>query len=73
MVQDTGVGLEADEQAQIFDPFYRARSAEQLGVSGRGLGLTIAKAVIEQHGGQIWVTSVPGKGSTFAFRLPCET
>lgn len=70
-IEDNGPGLEEDELAQIFDPFYRAASAERFGVSGRGLGLTIAKAVIEQHDGQIWATSQPGKGCTFAFRIPC--
>lgn len=71
MVEDTGYGLSEEEAAQVFEPFYRAESAERAGVSGRGLGLTIAKAVIEQHGGQIWVDSRPGEGSTFTFRLPC--
>ncbi len=71
MIEDSGYGLSEDEVAQVFEPFYRAESAERAGVSGRGLGLTIAKAVIEQHGGQIWVDSRPGKGSTFTFRLPC--
>ncbi|MGQ9926514.1 MAG: ATP-binding protein [Chloroflexaceae bacterium] len=71
MVEDTGYGLSEEEMAQIFEPFYRADSAERAGVSGRGLGLTIAKAVIEQHGGQIWVDSRPEQGSTFTFRLPC--
>lgn len=58
MVEDTGYGLSEDEMAQVFEPFYRAESAERAGVSGRGLGLTIAKAVIEQHGGQIWLIAV---------------
>lgn len=71
MVEDTGYGLSEEEMGQIFEPFYRAESAERAGVSGRGLGLTIAKAVIEQHGGQIWVDSRPESGSTFTFRLPC--
>jgi signal transduction histidine kinase len=72
VVEDTGYGLSEDEMAQVFEPFYRAESAERAGVSGRGLGLTIAKAVIEQHGGQIWVDSRPEGGSTFTFRLPCS-
>ncbi|MCS6882505.1 MAG: HAMP domain-containing sensor histidine kinase [Oscillochloridaceae bacterium] len=71
MVEDSGYGLSEEEAAQVFEPFYRAESAERAGVSGRGLGLTIAKAVIEQHGGQIWVDSRPEGGSTFTFRLPC--
>lgn len=71
VITDTGFGLSPDELEQVFDPFFRARSAEALDVPGRGLGLAIAKAVIEQHGGQIWATSTPGTGSTFAFSLPC--
>ncbi len=73
IVQDTGIGLTAAEAAQVFDPFYRAASAEQLSVPGRGLGLTIARAVIEHHGGQISVESVAGEGSTFRFTLPVST
>jgi signal transduction histidine kinase len=57
--------------AQVFDPFYRAPSTEYLGVSGRGLGLTITKAVIEQHGGRVWATGAPGQGCAFAFSIPC--
>ncbi|MEI7645492.1 MAG: ATP-binding protein [Chloroflexales bacterium] len=69
-VEDTGPGLLPEEVAQVFDPFYRAESTSNLGISGRGLGLTITKAVIEQHEGQIWATSTYGKGCTFSFRLP---
>jgi signal transduction histidine kinase len=69
-VQDNGPGLSAEEIEQVFDPFYRASLAEQLGVPGRGLGLTIARAVIEQHGGQIWAESHPGNGSVFTVGLP---
>ncbi|NJK81864.1 MAG: sensor histidine kinase [Chloroflexaceae bacterium] len=71
-VQDTGPGLEPGEAAQVFEPFYRGALAEQLGVHGRGLGLTIARAVIEHHQGRIWVESTPGQGSVFAFSLPCS-
>jgi|APCry1669189070_1035195.scaffolds.fasta_scaffold00003_37 signal transduction histidine kinase len=69
-IEDTGPGLLPEEIEQVFDPFFRAESTASLGISGRGLGLTITKAVIEQHGGQIWVTSVYGKGCAFHFRLP---
>jgi signal transduction histidine kinase len=70
-VHDNGLGLQEDELAQVFDPFYRAPSTEHLGVSGRGLGLTITKAVIEQHGGRVWAAGAPGQGCVFAFSLPC--
>ncbi len=71
-VEDNGPGLEPDEAAQVFEPFYRAPLAEQLGVEGRGLGLTIARAVIEHHRGRIWVESVAGQGCRFAFSLPSD-
>ncbi len=69
-ITDNGLGLRPNELAQVFDPFYRAATTEHLGVSGRGLGLTIAKAVVEQHNGKIWVEGAPGQGCTFHFRLP---
>lgn len=71
-VQDNGPGLEAAELAQVFDPFYRAPSTEGLGVAGRGLGLTIAKAVVEQHGGRIWAGGAARQGCAFSFSIPCE-
>ncbi|NJM06451.1 HAMP domain-containing histidine kinase [Candidatus Gracilibacteria bacterium] len=71
-VQDNGPGLTAEELAQVFDPFYRAPSTDMLGVSGRGLGLTIAKAVVEQHGGRIWASATVGAGSAFSFSIPCS-
>ncbi|NJL05272.1 MAG: sensor histidine kinase [Chloroflexaceae bacterium] len=71
-VEDNGPGLEPEEAAQVFEPFYRAPLAEQLGVEGRGLGLTIARAVIEHHRGRIWVESVAGQGCRFAFSLPSD-
>ncbi|RRR65649.1 MAG: hypothetical protein EI684_22570 [Candidatus Viridilinea halotolerans] len=71
-VQDNGVGMLTSEVAQVFDPFFRAESSAHLGISGRGLGLTIAKAVIEQHNGRIWAESAPSQGSTFGFSLPCD-
>ena len=70
-IEDTGPGLLPEELEQVFDPFYRAESTVPLGISGRGLGLTITKAVIEQHNGRIWATSTPGAGTMFAFSLPC--
>lgn len=71
-VQDNGPGLLPEELTQVFDPFFRAPSIERLGVAGRGLGLTITKAVIEQHGGRVWVEAAPNRGARFSFSLPCE-
>jgi two-component system phosphate regulon sensor histidine kinase PhoR len=69
-VRDTGVGIPAANLPRIFERFYkmdRARSG-----SGTGLGLAIAKHTIQAHGGEIWVTSREGKGSSFYFTLPIE-
>jgi signal transduction histidine kinase len=67
MVTDTGPGIPTDEQARIFDRWYRGRNASY---AGHGLGLAIARGLVEAHGGRIWVESVPGSGATFAFALP---
>jgi signal transduction histidine kinase len=69
-VQDTGIGLTPDEQAQLFIPFFRAQHDATQGVGGTGLGLAITRALVELHGGTITVTSVPEQGSTFSFTLP---
>ncbi len=65
-VQDTGIGIPEDQLPHIFDAFYRATHE----ISGSGLGLSIARTIVESHGGRIWVKSTPGKGSTFSFTLP---
>ena len=72
VVQDTGIGIGAENREQIFDRFYRVdKSRSRAGGSGSGIGLTIAKALVEAHGGRIWVTSLGvGQGSTFSFTLP---
>ena len=70
-VEDTGPGIAAEARERIFDPY--RRFVEDGGrLSGLGLGLALAKTIIELHGGQIWVESERGKGSTFAFTLPLE-
>lgn len=69
-VIDQGIGIIPDALPHLFGPFYRAEGALTLGVQGLGLGLYITKALIEAHGGEIWVDSEPGKGSTFIFTLP---
>jgi signal transduction histidine kinase len=69
-VQDTGIGLTPDEQAQLFTPFFRAQHETTPRVGGTGLGLAITRALVELHGGAITVTSVPGQGSTFSVMLP---
>ena len=69
-VMDTGYGIPAEDLPYIFNRFYRVRKDAVLNIEGSGLGLAIVKSVIEQHGGQVDVTSEPGKGSTFLLSLP---
>ena len=71
-VQDTGIGIAREEQDRLFKPYSRLDSDRQRH-PGLGLGLALAKQVVELHGGKIWVESESGKGSTFAFTLPRRT
>ena len=66
-VTDSGAGIAPEHLAQVFNPYWQARQTARLGA---GLGLAIAKGIVEAHGGRIWATSTPGTGSTFAFSLP---
>ncbi len=66
-VQDEGYGIEAESLPHIFDRFYRVQTEQTEDIEGTGLGLAIVKSIIEQHGGEIWVESQVGKGSTFSF------
>jgi signal transduction histidine kinase len=68
-VQDNGIGIASEEQPRLFKPYSRLSSDRQRH-PGLGLGLALAKQVVELHGGKIWVESAPGKGSTFSFSLP---
>jgi len=69
-VQDSGVGIPQDQQARIFERFARVDQPEQGKVPGVGLGLYIAAQIVTQQGGQIWVESASGKGTTVFFNLP---
>jgi signal transduction histidine kinase len=69
-VTDTGEGIFPEEKEVIFDEFYRISENLPERPTGSGLGLTIAKQIVVQHDGRIWVDSVPGKGSTFYFTIP---
>ncbi len=69
-VIDTGEGLPADELPNIFERFYRVDKSRSRATGGSGLGLTIARRLVEAHGGEIKVQSEPGKGSNFSFTLP---
>jgi PAS domain S-box-containing protein len=69
-VEDTGMGISAEEQKQLFERFYRTRSAAEKAIQGTGLGLSIAQAIVHAHGGQIGVRSKEGVGTTFHVELP---
>lgn len=68
-VEDNGIGIAREEQPRLFKPYSRLSSDRQRH-PGLGLGLALAKQVVELHGGRIWVESEAGKGSTFSFFLP---
>lgn len=69
-VQDSGVGVFAEDLPHVFDRFYRSRSATSRSVPGLGLGLTIVRTIVEGHGGRVSVRSEAGRGSTFTVLLP---
>jgi signal transduction histidine kinase len=69
-VSDTGIGVPPEEQARIFDEFYRASNAKQMEPDGDGLGLSLVKRVVELHGGTIGFSSELGLGTTFRIVLP---
>jgi signal transduction histidine kinase len=72
-VIDTGMGIPAADQPHIFEKFYRVRGDHVANIKGTGLGLALAKSIIEKHQGRIWLESVFGEGSTFSLALPVYT
>jgi len=72
-VQDTGVGIPKDQQSRVFTRFFRGSNVLRMDTEGSGLGLFLAKNIIEAHGGKIGFDSESGKGSTFYFTLPLKT
>ena len=73
IVHDTGIGLSPEEQTQLFTKFFRARNPVVTDSGGTGLGLVIAKAIVQKHGGTIEVASVVGEGTRFRVVLPIQS
>jgi two-component system, OmpR family, sensor histidine kinase BaeS len=72
-VCDTGMGIAPEHLPHLFERFYRVDKARSRTLGGHGIGLTISKALIEAHGGQLWAASDgPGSGATFTFTLPLD-
>ena len=71
-VVDHGIGIARDDQSRIFERFHRVQSIETAGIAGTGLGLPLARHVVEAHRGRIAVVSDPGRGSTFSVRIPLQ-
>ena len=69
-VEDTGIGLAAGEQTKIFEAFYQVDGGSTREYGGAGLGLAIAKSLVDAHHGRMTVRSAPGQGSTFSVILP---
>lgn len=71
-VRDTGMGISAEDQPRVFERFFRAREGVARRIEGSGLGLAITRAIVQKHGGHIWLESQPGEGAAFYLSLPLE-
>jgi signal transduction histidine kinase len=71
-VRDEGLGIPRDEQERVFDRFVRGAAAQRSTIKGTGIGLSMARHIVRAHGGDIRLTSTPGKGSTFTIVLPAR-
>ena len=71
-VKDTGVGIQESDHEKIFEEFCQGNGSIERTYGGAGLGLSVAKKIVELHGGRIWVDSILGKGSEFYFTLPTK-
>ena len=71
-IEDRGGGISVEDQARVFARKYKADNPLIQGLGDTGVGLAIAKALVEAHGGEIWLETRPGVGSVFSFTLPLE-
>lgn len=72
VVKDNGIGIPEEDLPYLFESFFRANMASNKPIKGAGLGLSLVKNIIQQHGGSVWIESVVNKGSTFGFWLPLK-
>ena len=70
LIQDSGIGISKEDLPKIFQKFQQLQRTSGPGMQGTGLGLNISKSLVELHGGQMFVNSELGKGTTFAFTIP---
>ena len=70
LVKDNGIGIEEQNLKKVFDKFYQIGEKSTADVGGTGIGLAVAKEIVELHGGKIWVESKRGEGTVFNFTLP---
>ncbi len=71
-IKDEGMGIKTEDQAKLFQRFYRIATSHRENISGFGIGLYLSKEIVERHEGKIWVESEAAKGSTFSFSLPAQ-
>jgi signal transduction histidine kinase len=71
-VADSGIGISEEYLPYVFESFYRVPDTDFEAITGKGLGLSLVKNVIERHSGKVWVESRRGKGSTFGFWIPAR-
>jgi two-component system sensor histidine kinase VicK len=69
-ISDTGIGISKEDITRLFDEFYRVDNQINQDVKGTGLGLPLAKKIVEAHHGKMWITSTVNQGTTFHFTLP---
>jgi signal transduction histidine kinase len=69
-VEDSGIGISAEDRQRLFEKFFRGTNREALAQRGTGLGLAIVKSIAERHKGKVWVDSEPGRGSRFFLQIP---
>lgn len=69
-VSDSGIGIDEEDLAHVFEARFRAKTALSGAEEGQGIGLSLVKSIIDEHGGQVWVSSQIGRGSTFGFLIP---